>query len=136
MITFKIQKFSNWVVISVNDRVDSNNFVKLKQLINEKIDQGELSLVLDLESTAFLSLPSIKFFAEVASLISKKGGALALLTPSEKLKRQIHIYASLEEMKLFRSRQDLERAGGEPVPFEQQGRKLEENTDKDMQGII
>lgn len=108
------------MVVSVNDRIDAFNFGQLKVQVNQLIDAGELFLVVDLEATHFLSLPTIKFLAEAAKRLATRGGSLALLTPAEKLKRQIHIYATLEEMKLFRSREDLERTGGEPEPFGQQ----------------
>ena len=120
MDAFEVRKLSTWSVISVVDRVDSFNFDDLKAQVEKLVGRGEHHLVLDLEQAQFLSLPSIKYFADVAGRLVKEGGQFALLSPSEKLKRQINIFASLDEMKLFRTRRDLERAGGQPVPFEKQ----------------
>lgn len=133
---FNTQKFSSRVVISVLERVDAHNFEQLRSQIENMINEGELFLVVDLEQAHFLSLPTIKYLADVAARIGKKGGSLALLTPSEKLKRQIHIYATLADMKLFRSRQDLERDGGEPVPFEPQSPQDSGEAEDEISGII
>lgn len=131
MSAFEIRKSANWNVISVGDRIDSVNLRELQSQIDHLLQKRELYLVIDLRQAIFLSLPSIKYFAVVADQIGKMGGSLALLAPSEKIKRQIHIYASLEEMKLFRSWADLERADGEPVPFVRESlvRRESEETD-------
>jgi anti-anti-sigma factor len=131
MSAFEVRKSTNWNVISVGDRVDSVNLRELQSQIDHLLQKRELYLVIDLRQAIFLSLPSIKYFAVVADQIGKLGGSLALLAPSEKIKRQIHIYASLEEMKLFRSWADLERADGEPVPFVRESlvRREPEETD-------
>ena len=120
MEPFEVQKLTSWTVIAVVDRVDSFNFDLVKKQVEELLNQGERHLVFDLEQAQFLSLPSIKYLADVAKRLQTDGGQFALLSPSEKLKRQINIFASLDEMKLFRTRRDLERAGGQPVPFEKQ----------------
>ncbi|MCB0385430.1 MAG: STAS domain-containing protein [Bdellovibrionales bacterium] len=120
MDAFEIRKLTTWTVIAVVDRVDSFNFDDLKSQLEKLLGRGEMHLVLDLEQAQFLSLPCIKYFAEVAGRLISGGGQFALLSPSEKLKRQINIFASLDEMKLFRTRRDLEKAGGQPVPFEKQ----------------
>lgn len=134
MSAFEIRKSANWSVISVGDRVDSVNFRKLQSQIDHLLQKRELYLVIDLRQAIFLSLPSIKYLAVVADQIGKLGGSLALLAPSEKIKRQIHIYASLEEMKLFRSWADLERTDGEPVPFVRESLVRREPEETDASG--
>lgn len=118
MGSYRVQKQSSWAVITVFDRIDSFNFDELRAEVSSLVERGDKQLVLDLENAQFLSLPAIKYFASIAERLQGLAGQFALLSPSEKIKRQINIYATLDNMKLFRTRRDLEKAGGQPVPFE------------------
>jgi hypothetical protein len=55
----------------------------------------------------FLSLPSIKFLNEVAVQARAKGLRVALIAPSEKLKKQIDIYAQIGYWEIYRTQTDF-----------------------------
>lgn len=103
---FKIHDHKDWVVVSIGDRLDSFNISHLTQQVKELVGKGKSKLAFDLEQASFLSLPSIKFLAEVAEELRAKNGEFALIGPTEKIKRQIDIFATLNSMRLYRSKND------------------------------
>lgn len=102
----EIKSHKDWVVVSINNRVDSFNYQDLTAKTDGAIRDGK-NLAFDLGKARFLSLPSIKYMSLLAESLLAEGRQVALVAPSEKIKRQIHVYASLEKMKLFRTEQDL-----------------------------
>lgn len=97
-----IRKEAEWTVVDINDRVDSFNHdafrLKLQGLLDADVD----SIAFNLAPTNFLSMPSIKAMGEVAKNLRQKGGRVVLLAPSEKLKRQVNVYASLDDLEVIR----------------------------------
>ncbi len=103
---FRISENKEWTVLSVHDRIDSFNHGEFKKQLEEILASGRQRLALNLDQAEFLSLQSIKLFSSVAEELSQKGGKFALVATPEKLKRQIHIFASLDAMEVFRSEAD------------------------------
>ena len=101
-----MRNHENWVLFSVEDRIDSFNYEEFKVQMENIVKKGSVNLALSLEQAQFLSLPSIKFFAGLAHQLEKQGGRFALVGAPEKLKRQISIFASLDSMSIFRSEED------------------------------
>lgn len=97
-----IRKEADWTVVDINDRVDSFNQdafrYKLQALLDAKVD----SIAFNLAPTYFLSFTSIKALGDVAKNLRQSGGRAVLLAPSEKLKRQIDVYASLDDLEVVR----------------------------------
>lgn len=103
----EVRNENNWVILTVKDRVDSFNYQSFKSHIETALGAGNKNLAVDLSKAKFLSLISIKYICSVAEGLKKDGGHLALLSASEKLKRQFDIYASLDELSLAKSSYDL-----------------------------
>lgn len=104
----EVRDMHGWALISLEERVDSFNYERVKTEIEALIAAGRTQVAVDLGRAKFLSVPSIKYLSTLADLLRSQGGQLALLCPSEKLKRQIDIYASLDKMRLFRTLKDLD----------------------------
>lgn len=96
-----------WAILTVNGRLDSFNFDSFCQQFEELIKKNKLFIAVDLSQAKFLSLPSIKYLTVMAVDIQKQGGQMALMSASEKLKRQIDIYASLNSLRIVRGVSDL-----------------------------
>lgn len=97
-----IRKEAEWTVVDINDRVDSFNHNSFKRKLDHVLESHADSVAFNLEPTQFLSLPSIKAMGEIAKAVRQNGGRAVLLAPSEKLKRQIDIYASLDDLEVVR----------------------------------
>lgn len=92
--------------MNISERLDTFNYELTKREISGKIQLGPKQVAVNLKQTRFLSLPVIKLLSEMAEDLSNTGGQMALVTPSEKLKRQFRIYASLSPCVFSRSEKD------------------------------
>lgn len=104
---WQIRTENEWAIIAISGRIDSFNFQAFKDQFHQLIQSGKTHLAVDLAQAKFLGLPTIKFLADAAQDLQRSGGHFALLAASEKLKRQIHIYASLNPMRLVRNLNEL-----------------------------
>lgn len=104
---FSSQEESGWEIFSLKGRVDAFNFDEVKSALVDSFQKCPHQLAIDLSEAEFVSIPFIKVMAEIARDLSQKGFKMALVSPSEKLKRQIDIFATLDEMTIFRSRISL-----------------------------
>ena len=103
----QIENIKEWTVLTPTNRVDAFNKSTFEDDINGVIGDGQKRVAIDFSNLKFLSYPSIKFLSAKAETLKKEGGTLALCSASEKLKKQISIYATLENMMVFRSKHDL-----------------------------
>lgn len=92
-----------WDTHRVFERIDSFNLDTFRSDIESKLAKGSQYLALDLSQTRFLSLPAIQLLGKWAEELVEKDGRLALVSPSEKLKRQIGIFSSLDLISIFRA---------------------------------
>lgn len=106
--TIEVRVIMDWIMVSIVDRLDAFNYDQVKGQLCEILEEGNQNIALNLEKAKFLSLPSIKYISNLADDLASGGRKLALVAPSEKLKRQIEIFASLEKMRLYRTTKDLE----------------------------
>jgi anti-anti-sigma regulatory factor len=94
---------NGWWIQPLGERVDCFNQSSFKGDLEQKIESGNTKIALDLTQTRFLSFLAIKMLAKWADMLKERGGLLMLIGPSEKLKRQIGIYASLENMLVMKA---------------------------------
>jgi anti-anti-sigma factor len=105
--TWEVRSERDWVIVAISGRIDSFNQDTFCGQVKTLVSQGRRRVAIDLSHAKFLSLPSIKWLCSLALELKEQGGQVALLSASEKLKRQIEIYASLEPMQVVRSEADL-----------------------------
>ena len=104
---FEIKEYKDWLVISVENRMDSFNYKTITEAVDQAVQAGQMKLALNLSRAEFLSLPSIKFFSDLAKELDQKGGELAFCAPSEKIKRQVYIFTSPKAIHFYRSTDEL-----------------------------
>lgn len=102
-----VKNQNEWVIVSINNRIDSFNCDELMSTLDAVMRESQKNLAFDLGKVKFLSLPSIKYMSSLADSLQRFGRQVALVAPSEKLKRQIYVYAGLDNIKLYRSEQEL-----------------------------
>ncbi len=98
---------ADWVILTVKGRVDSFNSELFSQQLKELVATGSSNVALDLSQARFMSLPLIKELTKMADDLKSQGRKMALMRASEKLKRQIDIYASLDNMRVVRAESEL-----------------------------
>lgn len=104
---WEVRSERDWVIVAISGRIDSFNQDTFCGQVKGLVAEGKRHVALDLSKAKFLSLPSIKWLCSLAIELKEQGGQVALLAASEKLKRQIEIYASLEPIQVVRSKADL-----------------------------
>ena len=92
-MAIEIQSKSDWVYIPAPGRLDAFNFDLAKTEIEQAAGKSK-QLAIDVSGAQFVSIPMIKFIDSLARELVKKGGRLAVVGATEKLKRQIAIFAS------------------------------------------
>lgn len=103
------REFKNYIIVELKERVDAFNLAEVTTTIDDLVGKGSFKFAVNLQSVRFLSLPCIQYFSSLAAQLRYRGGQLILLSPSEKLRRQIDIFASLEGIVLFRSEREWMR---------------------------
>ena len=94
---------NGWFIERLGERIDSFNQNEFRAKIEQIFEQGHRKIALDLQQTKFLSLPSIRIIVDWAERLRRQGGDMLLIAPSEKLKRQIGIFGSLDRIIMARS---------------------------------
>ena len=94
---------NGWWIQPLGERVDYFNQSTLEGDLEGMIEKGHKQIALDLTQTRFLSFVCIKMMAKWADMLKAQGGHLMLIAPTEKIKRQIGIFASLENMVVTKS---------------------------------
>lgn len=102
-----IKQQNEWTILAILGRIDSFNFQEFLAQVEGLKAAGRRQVAVDLSQAKFLSLPTIKLLADLATNLQQNDGNFALLAASEKLKRQIDIYASLTPMRVVRSSAEL-----------------------------
>lgn len=105
---YSIEKVGPFHLFTLEGRVDAFNFDDVQEALMKLAGKHAQGLAVNLEKAEFLSIPFIKLLAEVADKVRAQGTRLALVAPTEKIKRQIDIFASLDDMIIYRSRRHLE----------------------------
>lgn len=86
---------ADWNYLLAPGRVDAFNFAEAKaELVSAAT--GAKQIAYDVSGLQFMCLPMIKLLYKTAVDLGQRGGRLALIGSTEKLKRQFLIYASLD----------------------------------------
>lgn len=104
---FNVEQLRTWTVLSIQGRVDAFNVREMTTLLMGLAEEAPGALAIDLGEAEFLSFQFIRHISAVAESFLKKGVQLSLVAPSEKLKRQMEIFAKIEHMVIYRSVDEL-----------------------------
>lgn len=92
-----------WLIYRLAERVDSFNQNEFRSQIEPVLESEKRKIALDLRLTNFLSLPAIGMIVQWAERLKEMGGEMLLIGPSEKLRRQIVIFGSMDQMQVAKS---------------------------------
>jgi anti-anti-sigma factor len=103
-----VSSFNNWQVISIEGRVDSFNYQIITQKIVECVADEVRFLAVNLASTEFMNLPTLRFMTSTAELLSARGGEFALIAPSDILMRHLEIFAAPHNIRVYKTLPELD----------------------------
>ncbi len=93
---------NEWLYVPAPGRLDSFNFEATKKDLDD-LCQRSSQIAFDVAGAHFVSIPMIKYLHSLALDLAKKGGRLALVGTTEKLKRQIGIFADTDPIMFISS---------------------------------
>jgi len=106
--TFPSRIENDWVFLEMPERLESQRHAIFREQVGRYMSEGRTYLAIDFSRARFINLPSIKFLTEIGEQLKAKGGALAIMAASEKIKRQFDVYGSLDQLKVIRRASELE----------------------------
>lgn len=87
-----------------SSRVDAFNVDRFKESMGQ-ICSSEKRVALDMRQVEFINFEAIKHIHQLAIQLEGSDGELALVGPTEKLKRQVSLFASLDPIRIFSRRE-------------------------------
>ncbi|MCB0411860.1 MAG: STAS domain-containing protein, partial [Bdellovibrionales bacterium] len=96
-------------IVKINGRVDAFNFEAFCQEILPFARDFSRLFIFEASRLEFLGLRTMKLLGEIAADRSQHGRRPFLISPSEKLKKQIAIYADIEDWEVFRNFDEFQR---------------------------
>lgn len=73
-------------LFKVNGRVDSSNATQLGDAFNDRIANGTLNIVVDLEEVDYMSSGGLRELVAALKRVKKDGGDLRLCSPSQRVR--------------------------------------------------
>lgn len=110
-ITHRMSQWNAWKLINLGERVDSFNFHETQRFFDSLVKPGAL-VVIDVKQTRFLSLATYKYLAELALRLKSQNGQLAFWGATEKLKVQMGLLSSTENIILVKHLEQLPSSTG------------------------
>ncbi len=96
----EVVRKKDWTYVPAPGRLDAFNFELTKSEL-EALAAEAKQIAIDVSSAHFVSIPMIKFIDSLARDMVRRGGRLALVGPTEKLKRRFDTFASLDPLTLY-----------------------------------
>lgn len=101
-MTLDVSVFLDWILLRFPDRVDALNIHGMINAVEAELSKDR-RIAFDMRQVQFINLQALKYLHEVAVELNQSGGRVALVGPSEKLKRQFTLFAALEPFKIISS---------------------------------
>jgi len=99
-VALQTTELKDWICVSAPGRWDAFNFVDSKTSI-DSIVASTNKLAINMSGIQFVNLPMIQYLYKVAVTLRNKGGAMVIIGASEKLKKQIRIFASWDHLQFY-----------------------------------
>lgn len=99
-MSLEVVKKNEWTYVPAPGRLDAFNFELTKSEL-EALAAEAKQIAIDVSTAHFVSIPMIKFIDSLARDMVRRGGRLALVGPTEKLKRRFDTFASLDPLTLY-----------------------------------
>lgn len=111
-----VSAYNSWQLLKIEGRVDSFNYSLVTQKIVEMVGRDVRFIAVDLNSTEFLNLPTLRFMSSTAELLSARGGELAIISPSDAMMRHLEIFAAPHQIRIYKSLPDLDHVAAPMIP--------------------
>lgn len=98
-------------VVDIVGKIDRlKDSIVLKSYINTLIEKGRVAIALNLSKVTYLDSGALNVFIYSHDTLSKKGGQLALIEPSEYVKDVLEVVGLTKLVKMYLTQEDFGRA--------------------------
>lgn len=85
MLDISVQSLKRVDLITVSGRVDSSTAPELEETLEDRMDEGRYSLVLEMSGVNYLSSAGLRALVAALRTCKKKGGDVRIANPSERV---------------------------------------------------
>jgi anti-anti-sigma factor len=116
-----IEQDGSGVVLRLTGEVDVSNADSLREIINDTLDRGPQSLVMDLAALTFADCGSLSVLAPAHDRLAAQGGELVILNAQPIIRRLLAItgldaYVVLKTSKIPEGGPESKEPGASPAP--------------------
>lgn len=101
-----VKKENNALVVTVSERIDSVTAPDLGKKLNELIEQGSITFVLDFSNLDYISSAGLRTILVTAKNLESKGGKILIASLNSILKELFEISGFATLFKIFDSTED------------------------------
>ena len=101
-MNIEMNTVQGWTMLRFPDRVDALNIIDFMKAVETQVETQD-RVAFDMRQVQFINFQALRYLHEVAIELNGRGGQVSLVGPSEKMKRQFTLFASLEPFKVISS---------------------------------
>jgi len=79
-------KIGDFLVLSIDGRVDTNNFNELELILNQVFEEGEFKIILNCSKLNYISSSGLRIFLTALKKVNAKNGKLHLCSMQQVIK--------------------------------------------------
>lgn len=98
----EILSVQQWNLIRFPDRIDALNVQAFVSAIENQVE-ANTRIAFDMRHVEFINYQALRYLYQVANEMNQTGGQVALVGPSEKMKRQFTLFTSIEPFRIISS---------------------------------
>ena len=98
-------------IVDIVGKIDRlKDSIVLKSYVNTLMEKGRVAIALNLSRVTYLDSGALNVFIYCHDALTKKGGQLALIEPSEYVKDVLEVVGLTKVVKIYPSQEDFNRA--------------------------
>lgn len=109
------ENHGDWKVIALSGRLDAFCYKEIIESIDKQLASAPSKMVIDLAKVEFLNVSLIRFFIHSSKKLEKRNKTLVLVAPNDMVLRNLEIFASRNQLRVARSRNELEAVASLPL---------------------
>ncbi len=88
---FKSEKLDGKLIVKPQGPITSTNANQFRDELREKVDAGEINIIIDLEAVDMIDSKGLSVFIICHQTLTGKGGSLTVVTDNEDLRGLFHV---------------------------------------------
>ncbi|MBW2470460.1 MAG: anti-sigma factor antagonist [Deltaproteobacteria bacterium] len=90
-LNIKIREIDSVTIFDLDGTLDTNTSPQAEDMINESLKKGTKKMIIDLDSTKYISSAGLRVFLSTAKKIMANSGTMMLASPNKIVKDILHV---------------------------------------------